>query len=66
MLTLLGREVVELLRLVAQERLVVVVVVVFAQVVLVLVMTANVMESIVSTESRNSPIYRANVRLNSY
>ena len=64
MLTLLGREVVELLRLVAQERLVVVVVVVFAQVVLVLMMTADVMESIVSTESRN--IYSANVRLNSY
>ena len=45
-LTLLGREVVELLGLVAQERLVVVVIVVFAHVVLVFVMTAKIMEYI--------------------
>ena len=41
MLTFLGREVVELFGLVAQERLVVVVVIVIPYVVLVFVMTAN-------------------------
>ena len=53
-LALLGREVVELLGLVPQEGLVVVVVIVLAHVVLVFVMTAEILEPIVMSESRNT------------